>query len=79
MTDSIWHDIILVIPSTLMGLAAFVSSLRNRKKIEEVHKTINGGLSVQLTNAKDAGNLEGRTELRQENRGDDKERKEKKL
>lgn len=68
MSDSVLNGLIASIPPTLTALTAVIIALKGNRKIEEVHKTINSGLTVRIAEAKELGNLTGRSELTQENK-----------
>ena len=59
MTDATQTAIIVAIPPTLMGVAAIIASLRNAKKIEQVHLLINSRVTELLALTKSSSFAEG--------------------
>jgi hypothetical protein len=63
MTDAIQTALIVAIPPTLVGIAAIITSLRNRAvakaEIREVHLLINSRMTQFLELAKSAAFAEG--------------------
>ncbi len=48
MTDVLIVGLVASFPPSLVGAAALVSSLKNRKKLEEVHVLVNSRLTKAL-------------------------------
>jgi hypothetical protein len=59
MTDPVKIAVIASIAPTLMGLAAFISSLVNRSKIHELHVGVNSRLTELLKQTGLAAHAEG--------------------
>jgi hypothetical protein len=60
MSDEVLIAIITATPPTLVGIISLIVSLRNAKKIESVHKTINSGKTIEIAASRELGNAEGR-------------------
>lgn len=58
MSDAFW----IALPGTIGALGALYVSLKGNKKVDEVHKMINSGLTIRVDEAKQLGNKEGRLE-----------------
>jgi len=69
MSDAVLVALIASVAPSLVAAAGVIVSIRNSRKIDEVHKTVNSGLSKQLADAGKAGELKGRTDERNENPG----------
>lgn len=70
MSDIVKVAIIAAIAPTLLGLAAFINSLRNSKKIDTVHELINSRMTELLSRTKEVstekGIKEGRAQIKEE-------------
>lgn len=72
---AIISGVFLVVNTATAGIFNYFNN-KNRKtdkaevqdQIEQVHKTINSGLTVRIAEAKELGNLEGRAQQTQENK-----------
>jgi hypothetical protein len=60
MDISILVSLISIIPATLLSLAAFITSIKNGTKIQEVHLSLNSRLSQLVEASKALGALEQR-------------------
>src|SRR5580698_7149835 len=65
MTLTILLNILAAVMPSIAGLMAMITSLRNAKKIQEVHLSLNGRLTQLLTSTKLEGQSEGRKEERE--------------
>lgn len=64
LSEAVQIALIVSITTLITTTASLLVSLRNSRKIEEVHKTINSGLSRQLDTAQKLGHLEGMADER---------------
>jgi hypothetical protein len=60
MDISILISLISIIPATFLSLAAFITSIKNGTKIQEVHLSLNSRLSQLVEASKALGALEQR-------------------
>lgn len=67
MSEAVQVALIVSVAPVLVGVAGIIVSVRNARKIEQVHKTVNSGLSRQLSDAGKAGELKGRQDEKNEN------------
>lgn len=68
MSEAVQVALIVSVAPTLAGVAGIIIAYRTNKEVKAVHKTINGGLSRQLSDAGKAGELKGRQDEKQENK-----------